>query len=263
MTIRLLQPSELEKRVSRDFDMLVCIPDVHAPFHDKKTQATINHFLSDKKPDIVLQIGDLVDMYAVSRYDKNPERAQDLQTELDSAHDYLEKIRNAVGADCRIKYVRGNHEERLQKYLWRNPELHGLRALDLPELLGLKDLGVEYVDEWFWKDTFLFTHGKRCGVYSARQNLDDYGVSGMSGHDHRVMVFERKDRKGERVWYSIGHVADSSQSEYVKEPNWHQAIGVVYLSKKNTRFYATVVPITEHKFLFDGKVYSPKGIKQL
>jgi hypothetical protein len=44
-------------------------------------------------------------------------------------------------------YLAGNHEERLRSYLWRKAqELSEIDALRLPELLGLRELGIHYAE---------------------------------------------------------------------------------------------------------------------
>jgi len=254
--------SSLENMVSRDYQKVIVLPDAHYPYQDELTMKTVLHFIKDQAPDIVVSIGDWVDMYSISKYDKNPERAGRLQEELDIAHNGFMDVRKAAGT-APIIYVKGNHEDRLQKYLWRHPEIHGLRALDLKELLGLKEAGVKLVDEFLWKNTFLFTHGRRCGIYAARQELDDNGISGMSGHTHKLMSYAKKDRSGEKAWYTIGHIADETKAEYTNNPNWQQAIGLVHFHKIKSRFFALAIPITEHKFMYDGKIYHPDGITKL
>jgi predicted phosphodiesterase len=245
----------LEYMVEKEFDKVVVIPDTHHPYHDKRSINAVLSFLKDQKPDYVVLIGDHCDMYSVSRFDKNPDRTSKLQLELDVTHEFLKEVRKNAGKQSKMIYLEGNHEARLKKWLWRNPELHGLRSLELPYLLGLDSLGIEYVQKWLWKDTFLFTHGKRTTMYAPRWELDDNGVSGMSGHTHRLNSHAKTDYSGTKVWNSIGHLCDPKQAEYTDNPNWQQAIGVVHLSTKNKRFFAECVPITEHKFVYGGKVY--------
>lgn len=248
----------LEQMVKeKEHELWIVVPDVHAPYHDKESYNAILSFVREHKPEGVVFIGDVVDNYSVSKYDKNPERANRLQEELDSANSVLSDMRKAA-KDARIIYIEGNHEARMQKFLWRHPEIHGLRNLQLPVLLGVKDLDIDYRKEYVWKDTFMFTHGTRVNKYAARAELDDHGISGISGHTHHVQTHMKKDYTGEKVWHSIGHICDEKQCEYTERPDWQQAFAVVMLHKRTRRFYSQVIPITEHKFLYDGKVYGKR-----
>lgn len=248
-------------KVTTAYQKYVVIPDIHAPYQDKNTLQAINHFIAEQKPDHVVLIGDVIDMYSISKYDKNPLRAHKLQEEIDEAHNVIVDIRAAAGKNTPITYIEGNHEDRLRRYMWNHPEVHGLRNLELPALLGLKELGVEYKTELLVNGVFLFTHGKRTTMYSSRWELQDNGISGMSGHVHRIQTHAQTDRSGVKAWYGIGHVADEKQCEYTTNPNWQQGLGVVYFHPSKKRFHAEVIPIVEHKFIYAGKLYTPKGVE--
>lgn len=259
-TIRRNRSEGLEKMVQKEFDKVVVIPDTHQPYHDQESIDTVLNFIRDQKPEYVVLLGDHCDMYSVSGFDKNPERSNQLQYELDETNKFLKDVRKSAGDSAEIIYLEGNHEYRLKKWLWRNPELHGLRSLSMPSLLGLKDLNISYRKKWLWKDTFLFYHGKRVSMYAPRWELDDNGVSGMSGHVHRIANHSKTDYSGVKTWYTCGHLCDPTKAEYVDKPNWQQAVGIVYLAKKGKKFQADVIPIVDHKFLYGDKIYTPKEI---
>lgn len=249
--------------VTEQYEKVVVLSDVHAPYHDKKTYSTMMRFVKDQKPSMVVLIGDVVDMYSVSRFDKDPRRANNLQEEFDVAHRLLRRLREAAGEDARIVYIKGNHEERLVSYLKRHPELYGLRDLTIERQLRLDRLGIEYRDELFHRGVFLFTHGRRYGIYSSRWELEDNGVSGMSGHTHRVSTFMKRNRAGSLSWYHVGHMADVEQVDYNAFPNWQQGVGIVYFNKRRPEFHAEALVINDHKFVYDGKLYTPREVKRL
>ena len=85
----------------------------------------------------------------------------------------------------------------------------------------------------------------------------------MSGHTHRVQQHSKTDYTGVKAWYSIGHLADIKKAEYIENPDWQQAIGVVYFSRGKKRFNAQVIPIVDHCFIFNGRRYSPQGVEKL
>lgn len=261
MSVRkILQKKEgIERMVNgSDFEQYIVLSDVHAPSHDQRTYDSVIHFIRKQKPDHVVIIGDFIDMYAISRFDKNPERAHRLQEEVDSAYGLLKRLRSAAGKTP-ITYIEGNHEFRMQKYLWRHPEMHGLDVLEVPNLLRLKELKIDYVQEIVKNGNFIFTHGLRINKYASRSELDDHGISGMSGHTHRIQTSMRTDYAGTKVWHCIGHLSDPLKAEYVLKPDWQQGIGVVYFERNGNRFFSEVVPIVKNKFIYGGVLYTPNG----
>ena len=253
----------LEKMVKSGYEQYVVIPDLHAPYHDEESVQTAINFVKYQKPDHVVFIGDVVDLYSVSSFDKNPKRANKLQDEYDCANEILTEFRKAA-PKAKMTYIEGNHEVRMKRYLWRHPELHGLRCLRLPQLLGLKELDIAYKQELFWRNTFLFTHGKRFGMYASRWELADNGVSGMSGHNHRLSVFSKTDKTGVKAWYHIGHLTDvEAAGEYRKDPDWQQGLGVVYFHNRKNRFFAEAIPVVDNKFIYHGVLYTPEGYERL
>lgn len=248
--------------MKKGYDQCIVIPDAHFPYEDKKTFQTVLNFLRDQKPDIAVLIGDWVDCYSASRFDKDPDRGYKLQWEFDQARKGLEQVREAVG-DARIIYIEGNHEVRIKTYLVKHPELYGLRDLTIERQLRLDELNIEYMDFFLWKNTFLFTHGTKCTKYGASGELDIHGISGMSGHNHRIMSFFKTQRTNTLVWHNIGHICDIKQADYVKNPNWQQGIGMVYFNRSNRRFVSSVFPILENKLMFGGKLYEPGGVTSL
>jgi hypothetical protein len=96
----------------------------------------------------------LVDFYPLSDFDKDPNRKADIQQELDMARAILKKYRDAA-PKAKMYLTYGNHEARLQRYLWKNPELECLRDLKLPVQLGLKELDIKFVGGTmdYWKTT--------------------------------------------------------------------------------------------------------------
>jgi len=250
----------LEKMVDKEYEKAIIVPDTHHPYHDEHSINSVLNFIKDQKPDKVILLGDHCDMYSVSGFDKNPDRAGQLQNELDVTFDFLSNLRRCAGFETEIIYLEGNHEHRLKRWLWKNPELHGLRSLSIPSLLGLKELGISYRKRYVWKNTLMFTHGKRITMYAPRWEIEDNGMSGMSGHTHRVNSHSKTDYSGSKTWHSIGHLCDPKKAEYTDNPNWQQAIGLVRLPKRGKDYQMEVIPINKNKFIYGNKLYTPNKI---
>jgi len=193
----------------RTVERVAYLPDIHAPYHDEPALVAALRYVRQLRPHVVYQLGDLVDFYPLSRFDRDPARADSLQDELDQGRDILRRIRAAAGK-ARLYLIKGNHEHRLTRYLWqRAPEMSGLRGLRLPALLGLDELDIRYVDRGvtLHRDRIV-KHGtlirQRAG-YTATGEMERAGQSGVSGHSHRLGHVHRRNYRG-RVsdWIEAG-----------------------------------------------------------
>ncbi len=146
------------------------ISDVHVPYQhvtaDKQgAYITALKMLRDAEIDHLVINGDYIDFYALSRHERDKGR-RDLAWEIQAARSMLRHLRNYFGYNVRIIYREGNHEERWWKYLVADAksdtasmlsaiaradgheaaDLGALKYADLPTVLRLPDLGIEWVD---------------------------------------------------------------------------------------------------------------------
>jgi hypothetical protein len=95
------------------------------------------------KIDTVVLGGDILDFESVSSYLHNPEN-WNTSKEIALLDNFLKKIdRDIKPRD--IKYIEGNHEDRLRRYIiTKAPSLYGL--FDLKEYVNKH--GIEYINNW-------------------------------------------------------------------------------------------------------------------
>jgi UDP-2,3-diacylglucosamine pyrophosphatase LpxH len=165
----------------------VILSDIHFPFEDKQVVRVVLNFIANYKPSHVFLNGDIIDFMAISHFDKDPKRLLKLQEEIDTVYEFLRHLREITGADTNIIYIEGNHENRLQRYLLQHPELSSLRSMHPRILFRLDELNIRWVSQ-AEKEMFhgiLVTHGTKVAKwsgYTAKQEYDTYGMSGVSGH---------------------------------------------------------------------------------
>lgn len=240
------------------------LPDLHVPYEDKHcTQRWLQH-AAELRPDGVDIIGDLIDAYSLSRFDKNPGRKENLQDELDQAKQFLGLLRKTVGPKCDIRYSEGNHEQRLTRLLWSNCRaLSGLRNLSMPDLLGLSDLGIRWypMGAPYRIGSLTFMHGdtiRKHGGATARTTSDKVGGSVILGHCHRMGWCPTTSWMGTRDAYEVGHLADYRQLEYVSGvPQWQQGWAVATIGKgwHDIQFVRVIRKPGRHgtKFIYKGE----------
>ncbi len=207
---------------------LVSLSDFQFPFVDEPLLQAIYTFIEDFKPHDVIINGDCVDAYEISDFDKRPERLFNLESEFELARDMLASIKRLAAQDCRIYWVDGNHEERLQRAIWRRAQDFSFLVKDLPEAIHLDEFCEAYVPYGKHVDYlgFVFTHGNFVSAYSAytaKRHYDRYRSSGCNGHTHRMGSYSATDMHGRsHTWFEQGCLC-RKDLDYVRGvANWQQ-----------------------------------------
>ena len=120
------------------------LSDIHFPYYDKEALNAAIAYLRKWKPDCILLNGDIIDCYAISRWDRDP-RARSFKYELDMLRSFVQELRK-IWPKARIVLKCGNHSERYEKLiLQRVPELVDLELLTFENVISAKDLGIDVV----------------------------------------------------------------------------------------------------------------------
>lgn len=228
----------------------IVLSDLHIPFQNDKAIAAVFRFLKQNPVDTVVLNGDILDMYDVSRFDKDPNRINSLQEELNLAAKFFGKLRKIL-PNAEIVYVKGNHSARLEKYLMKHPELFSLDALKLPNLLRLREFNIGYEPKAFKLGSLKITHGsivRKFAGYTAKAELEKNDCSGISSHTHRLAVYYKRTPSRSLMWAESGCLCDLNP-EYVESPDWMN--GFIYGTVHKDSFSVMPIPIV------DGKIKCP------
>ena len=232
---------------------IIQINDIHIPFQDKLSVNLLYKFLADFLPNQIVIAGDMLDFYELSSFDKDPKRKFCIQDEIDQCYEFLKELKQYCDE---IHFIKGNHEDRLRRFLWKNPSLASIKVLELPKLLNLDSLGIFYHDFEYIYNNFRFTHGtivRQESGATAKAELLKYGTSMASGHTHRLGMYLKTDNRGTVAAYEGGCLCDL-RPEYVSGvPNWTQ--GFIVYNFIGNRFFAQPIPIIDHKFIYGNKKY--------
>ena len=153
----------------------------------------IGSYIAEKKPDIIVHIGDHYDMPSLSSYDKGKASSEGRRfvDDLSAGNEGLRLLNLELSKDPNYKprkvFCKGNHEHRIDRYVDDNPELKGTLGT---EFLPLEKYGWEVYD--FLKpveiEGIFFTHylanpfsGKPYGG-NAMNILKTVGRSFVVGH---------------------------------------------------------------------------------
>ena len=241
-----------------DPDMHLVLSDHHIPYQDKQVETLSLDFVAEHQPNTIHLLGDLVDFYTLSRFDKEPSRLSDLQSDLEAALAYLERLR-IVSPKSRIIWSEGNHENRLKRYLWNKaPELSRLAQLQIPELFHLNDFNIEWVDSHhpYEVGKLLFTHGdlvRKWSGASAKGHHDKYGCCVIHGHTHRLGSFYHTTRAGSHGAWENGCLCTLTP-EYMVSPDWQNGWSVVWFY--GDFFHVEQVVVTNGSYVYHGGLRS-------
>lgn len=239
--------------------------DFHVPFHDETAIACLLGYLVDNQPDGFTINGDFLDCYAVSSFSKDPVRAAHFQDELDEANAVLDAIGAVLPSTCAKRFVIGNHEARLERYLRDDaPALHGLRDLSIEAQLRLRERGYE-VTPMIGRDASVFVGGVEVGhfnkvskhsAYTAKALVDERGVSLIQSHTHRLGAYYKRMRgTGEHIGgWEIGCLCDLDP-EYVSNPNWSHGFATITRCEGSRRFHVALHEIIGGELLVAGRRY--------
>jgi metallophosphoesterase superfamily enzyme len=260
--------------------------------HDEKALDICLAMIKDIQPEIVVLVGDNLDLPEMGKYVTYPAYAQTTQASIDRATMFCAQLR-AAAPHARIVWLAGNHEERMPKYLVQNAgAAYGLRkgntpeswpVLSVPYLCRMNEYGIEYKPGYpaadFWINKKLrIIHGDRVksGGSTAHVYLNNEKTSVIYGHIHRIeTAFKtREDFDGPRTIMaaSPGCLAridgaipstrggvDLDGRPLTRHENWQQGVGVVMYEDDNEhKFSYEVAPIYDGWSMFRGKEYRAK-----
>lgn len=220
----------------------VFVTDEHYPFQDEKARQIALKIVEEYAPDVLVCGSDGIDFYQLSTFDKNPDRVKlGLQAEIDGWKKGMKEWKTAA-PKAKFQYILGNHEDRLRKYLCRHPELFGLDALELENLLDFAKFGIKNTNyaelDFFGK--LVVKHGdciRKGAGSSTRAELDKerYAISVLTGHSHRGGSILVTTREGVMQGQE-GFCLCDLNPEYVQHPDWQQGIVLFDVTKDGVNF---------------------------
>ena len=281
-------PTEIPIPVIGDIEYALIIPDPHmgfsrdlrtnelTPFHDRTALSLILSMMREIPFSKVIFLGDLLDLAEWSdKFARSPEMFFTTQPAIIEAAWYLAQVKSL---STHVTVLAGNHEARLNRLLIKHMNMaYGLKPADnleswpvmsIPNLLGTKSLGIEYIDgypdsEVWIGDEVMCSHGDRVNSKSGRTVsaiIDELQHTQLFGHIHRIEMASKTvfNRDGPRyiVACSVGCTCriDGVVPGRKKKQNWQQGLGIVQYTK--THHEITPVSISNGTAIFDGKIFT-------
>jgi predicted phosphodiesterase len=251
----------------------VVFGDTQIPFQDDKCLSVIEGVIAQVKPDILLHMGDVIDCWQISDYDRDPNLMGSLQDNIDATRTRMHRW-SQLAPKARRVLLKGNHEDRLQRLIWRLPdtarELAKLRAfreaMTWPRLLDLDGIGWEWIEEDQQSHAeilpkLIAIHGHQLkGATTvegaaARKAMQKYGRSVIVGHHHRACVIARRDHNGQAFGIETGCSCLLDGQPWGRDFNWQQAVTVLEWSSDRKVMHAEQIIIRSGRAICRGKDY--------
>lgn len=210
--------------------------DIHVPCHDKTALEMAVRHLKKIKPKGIILNGDTLDSHEISNHDKRPDMTR-YKDEIDLCYQLLQWLRRTFPS-ARIVFKHGNHEERLERYLFqRAPALAELPGIDIPTWCHFNDLGIENIAgrQKIKLGKLNLLHGHEYprggGVNPARWLYLKARSVAAIGHFHRTSMHHARniDNKYEAAW-SIGCLCDLSP-HWLPFNDWDHGFAICELSQ--------------------------------
>ena len=252
-------PTRAKARSTGDTVVGVHFSDLHFPYHHPAALGLLYQIITLMKPQMIVDHGDTIDAYSISKYEKDPNHRTSLADELLLAGKHFAQIQ-AIAPQADLHWIPGNHEDRLRRLIWNATTSRELReVLTIPEvqrtvsienLLGIADRWQIHNEEpaRFYNGKMLGIHGniaRKAAGASAKAELETHGKSGLSGHCHRQGNYRNRDYEGSKVWHELGCMCSLTPHSGSNLPDWHLGFAIVTYHPDQDLFHVEPVVIEE------------------
>lgn len=216
---------------------VLAIPDLHFPWHHQDTLTWIYGVAKTRQPDVIIQMGDLYDMYSMSRF----ARTHNLMTPKQ------ELAEGRLGAATMWKYlkslcpkaecyqIRGNHDVRADKQILdKCPEIESLVEMkpifEFPGVTTVMDSGQELE-----LDGVLYVHGH---YLKLGDHMNYFLQPVVHGHTHKGGTIFKKQR-GQLLWeMDCGFCSDETAvpMRYGASRRTHWTLGCGWVDENGPMF---------------------------
>ncbi len=211
---------------------IVIFGDIHFPFHHEKALKEALYIAKQFKPTHVVQIGDLYDQYAFSRFSKKnlelPE--EELKRGRVASVEFWDSISSSCGGKTKRLQILGNHDIRMFKRAQeRLPEVQDLIKEKTEELYTFKGVTTVFDDREVTQiGDVAFHHGY---LSKLGDHAKYFGKSTVVGHSHTGgVVYQQYEGK---VIYELnaGYLADQTAEPLKYRPTstskWTLGLGTI------------------------------------
>jgi hypothetical protein len=255
----------LRTRQKVETEKIAIVGCVHTPQHDEDAVEACLSYLKYWKPDKLILNGDIYDLHILSRHRKDWMTVPTLKEERDAARWFNSQARKAVGKDCEILSLLGNHDARWDIALNDDsPHLRPFSEFSFESFFGLDESGIHLVKSRGLGGYARIKLGevlvghfeiarKDSGATAKALVLNNFG-SVVAHHSHRMGQYERFTPNG-RLLGQEGGCLCSMEPGYVEFPDWAQGFVTMERVSDKDRYHINPVRVVNGKILDNGYLY--------
>jgi len=244
---------------------VIILPDMQYPQQDDRAINIAMQLVEYYRPDIIINLGDVVACDSISRYPKASwyDATVTLKMEMDIVNkglDKQDKIFKRSGVKRKI-LLEGNHENRITRWLTNNAvQIGDIESLRIENLLRLNDRGYEYVlsrDQPIKMGKANILHGYFVNKYHAFKTISETGHNCLYGHthDYQAYICSHLPDDPPRLAMSFGCLCKFDQSYIGKNPTrWVHGIGIMEFVPDGF-FTAYFLPIVGYRCIFNNREF--------
>jgi UDP-2,3-diacylglucosamine pyrophosphatase LpxH len=217
--------------ISIDSPRILAIGDVHFPFCDREKVLKLYSYVKQFKPNVIVQIGDLYDMYTFSKFSRSVDLitpAEEIRQGKSMAEAFWRNLQRNASPGAKCFQLRGNHSARIVKRLLEKaPEYESLLhepISKLTEFDNVRDMK-SHRSELTIND-IVFVHGWSCKLGF---HMNYYGKSVVCGHSHHGGLVYKSQKLAPLFELNCGHIADENalplQYGETQTTNWVGGFG--------------------------------------
>jgi len=243
-------------------EKIVALYDFHVPYNvDIKP---IVDFIHDFKPNKIILGGDVHDFEAVSNWVADQSRHLDggiiKENFAEMIDEVLDPLAEAKPKGCKMIYLKGNHEARLDYAMSINP--NGRGYWDLEKNLDLKGYNMEVIPAnvpYKACDNLYLLHGLYTNDHHTKKTAMAFaGTSVLYGHTHdrqeHTVVSPLTARPYKAA--SLGCLCSRNPLFLRNRPNrWVNGFSYIFVNTDNQHFWDTFVHIIGGEFFANGSRY--------
>lgn len=188
--------------------IVMAIGDTQVPFTHEDTVPFLTAIYKHYKPNVVIQIGDLLDQYFANAWGKTT-KAKSAKEEYELALEFLHEEFFPIFGKTPIKIVIGNHDERIFKRA-DEANIPDFALKTMHEFYNLpKSIELKY-DFKFDGVTYLHGHTTKCTAANATEILTyEYETPVVYGHFHSSAGINYVANRRRLVWgFNLGCLID-------------------------------------------------------
>lgn len=239
----------------------IAVYDLHWPSHNRTLWYNILDFIKEEQPDVFILGGDnlnfdAVDHWKMEKGQKRPLEGKRLLKEYNGFNQtILQELEEILPKHCRKIFLFGNHEDWVERYIDKHPEVEGM--LEVRNNLPLKEWETYEYGEAAKTGKLLWIHGEVTSKHSASKTADIYGKNVAFGHGHTQQTFTNTTPYNQESHMACElPCACDLNPDYVKNKSkrWVNGFGVFYLADNgNFNLYPIIAP--KGHFMFNNKEY--------